>query len=52
MGEYSDVQARAVFASELMDETQDYLARGQRFEKLSPDQLRDGWVIAVRSLVR
>jgi len=39
MDEDSDALASAFLASELMDETRDYLARGRRFEKLSPDQL-------------
>ena len=35
----SDALATAFLQSELMDETRDYLARGRRFEQLSPDQL-------------
>jgi hypothetical protein len=41
--------ATAFLASELMDETRDYLARGRRFETLSSDQLNDEWERAFRS---
>jgi hypothetical protein len=48
MDEESNALASVFLASEWMDETRDYLARGRRFEKLSPDQLNDGWEGAFR----
>ena len=43
-------RTRECFSCKRVDgiETRDYLARGRHFEKLSPDQLNDGWEGAFR----